>query len=257
MNKIDTHCHLLPDVDDGPSSMAESLELASVLAQLGFTEVIATPHYIDDYSEKYRSHIYQQYKTLQAALEAEGIPLRVHLGGEIMLSFEVEKQASEGTLPVLSSQKHVLLEFPLQQEVLAFAAQVIFHLQIKGYQPIIAHPERVNFIKDDPDCLTRFFHSGVLLQINAGSLLGLYGRRAKKTAEYLLQRQMVHFVATDSHSADFARRLQQLTQLPYPWKQLLSDNPHSLLNNGIIRANKQEKVGLAKFFSFTNSLLGR
>lgn len=259
-HKIDIHCHILPDVDDGPQTMADSLMLASVLVNQGFAEIIATPHYIEDYSAAYRNHIKQQYKALQTALQVQGIPLQLHLGGEVMLTSLVVQQADSGTLPVLANTNHVLLELPLRQEVLAYASQVIFHLQIKGYQPIIAHPERVEFIKQDPRCLLRLLESGVLLQVNMGSLFGLYGKRAKQAAEFLLANQMAHFLATDSHHASQGALGHKLTKLAYPLELLMGENPHNLLNQQRIKqlCKREEKsYSVNKLIRFLKNILGR
>src|SRR5690554_1771319 len=101
MNLIDIHCHILPAVDDGPQNIDQALALAKVLLAAGISHVVATPHYMDDYSPAYLTHIKEQHSWLLQSLQREGLPLSVSLGGEVLLTPKVIELAKANKLPTL------------------------------------------------------------------------------------------------------------------------------------------------------------
>ena len=125
----DIHCHILPGVDDGPSNLEESLTLACSLVKNGFSRVVATPHYIEDYSQDFRRTVEEQFACLSHALREAGIPLTLYLGGELLLTPALSKLAAERTLPTLNGTSYVLLELPMFQPVPLYLRDVLFALQ--------------------------------------------------------------------------------------------------------------------------------
>ncbi|EEG77508.1 tyrosine-protein phosphatase [Dethiobacter alkaliphilus] len=243
MSFIDIHCHLIPEVDDGARDMDHALVLAQSLVATGFSTVIATPHYGEDYSSSYQSHIQKQYNLLVENLKQEGVPLSVFLGGEILLTPQVLEQAQAKKLPTLHDTPYVLLELPFYQPVPTYAGETIFQLQALGYKPILAHPERILALHNNYKQLDEFGQSGVLFQINAGSLAGRYGKAAKHMAAELLKRGSVHFLATDTHNStgpgDFTN-LKQKSELPID--ELVHNNPARLLSGGSVASVQPPKA---------------
>ncbi len=230
---VDIHCHLLPGVDDGPETLEASLELAEELCRVGFTTVIATPHFIEDYSQSYRTHILEQYKLLTETLSKEDIPLKVLLGGEILMTPQIIEQAKQKTLPTLHNTNYVLIEFPFFQPIPSYAKRIFFTLKVNGYQPILAHPERTRVFQEDLSQLADNIKEDVLLQINIGSLLGKYGSEVKRTAEHIIDLQLAHFLASDSHSHRSNPQLSIfLSHQKHLLPLLLHENPHKMLSNG-------------------------
>lgn len=206
----DIHCHILPGVDDGPATMAESLSLAKALLSKGITEVIATPHFVHDYSDTYRNHIQQQREALQNELYKANLPLKIYLGAEILLLPEAVRQAKEKRLPTINSTNYILIELPHTAILPPKLKETIFTLQTSGYRPILAHPERSDPLMSNPEFLSTLIESGVLIQANLGSFCGKYGKSAKKSAQHLISENMVHFFATDSHHDGYITMMDKL-----------------------------------------------
>lgn len=229
-NYVDTHCHILPAVDDGPATTEQSLALAEALVNAGFSQVIATPHFADNLSAEYLALIRMQYAVLTEALREADIPLSVHLGAEILLSPDVLRLAKSETLPTLSNTPYILMELPYYQAVTSYTFDAMFSLQAMGYRPILAHPERVEAIKGSDEIIQRLVRSGIYLQVNLGSLTGCYGQRAKRTAEKIVTGGFCHLLATDSHDPATPSRINPvLKEKSIPLTSLLQQNPRKLL----------------------------
>ena len=237
--RVDLHCHLLPGVDDGPGSLEEALDLARALAGQGFNQAVATPHYIEDYSRDYREQVKDSFSRLKKALEEEGIPLALHLGGELMVLPALMGLARAGELPTLGGTRYVLLELPLHQPPPLYTEEVFFTLRALNYHPILAHPERVEAYRQDMGKLFDLVESGVLLQVNLGSLAGLYGTSVKKLARGIVRKGLASFLATDCHDASLMTLISGELKKPSLPEMLLGENPRRVLKDEGIEESSQ------------------
>lgn len=199
-NFIDIHCHLLPNVDDGPAGMQDAIVMAEAMVAAGYAEVVATPHFNRDFSSDYRRHVERQHQALVAELKRDGIPLSVRLGAEITLAPAALQAARERNLPTLGGTSYILLELPFGPVLPQGLKDSLFTLQAQGYQIILAHPERMEALFTTPGILAELRHKGVLFQVNLRSLSGAYGSKAEKTAKRLLMDNQVHLLASDCHT---------------------------------------------------------
>lgn len=197
---IDIHNHILIAVDDGPKLLDESITIAKIAAEQGITVLFATPH-VASHSELLGSCLFpEKTAELQSALDEKHVNLRLIPGAEVYPSTDLPRWLNEGyPLTLGTESKFILLDSPLTQ-IPNGLDSLIFELQSKGYKPILAHPERVEPIQQDPGLLEEIVRRGLLLQINASSLCGKQGSDAMKTAKILLDHNWVHFVASDAHS---------------------------------------------------------
>lgn len=195
----DLHCHILPGVDDGPESLEEALAMARLAVHGGTQVVVATPHGFELGKLKHKEEVLLQVAQLQRRLEEEEIPLRVVPGVENYLTPDLPQQLADGRAFTLDDTRYCLIEFPLFQRS-PFTEQVLFDLQVRGLTPIIAHPERYLAFQQDQSLLERLVQRGMLAQLTAGSLLGTFGEKVRKTARALLERRLVHVIASDAHS---------------------------------------------------------
>ena len=226
---MDIHCHLLPGVDDGPQNQEEALILARSLADKGFSQVVATPHYIEDYSQDYQQRVAAAHGRLVSAIESAKIPLTVHLGGELLLIPRLADLAARGGLPTLKESPFVLVELPLSQPLPLYAGEVFFALMSRGYAPILAHPERMAAFRNRLDGIHSLTEKGIYIQVNLGSLAGLYGKTIQRNARDILKKGLAHFLATDSHSPRHLDRVKDLLEDP-GLTPLLVDNPGKALS---------------------------
>lgn len=196
---IDIHTHILPGFDDGPGTLEESLEMAASFVAAGFTAVVATPHVIPGVYDNGREAILEGVAALQKELDAEKIPLKVYPGSECHVRPDLPQDLADGKLVTLGdSGRYLLVELPAQ-EFPPYAGEVLFRLLLNGVTPVLAHPERSAFFSGSPRSLAELVGKGVLVQVTAGSLAGLFGPQVQRTARRWLREGLVHFVASDAH----------------------------------------------------------
>jgi len=197
---IDLHAHILPDVDDGPADTEESLAMVRMAARDGIGTICATPHLMERPGRQRIELFETRFSELDEAIRQEELPVRLVLGAEIYFQPDLERFQDYPALTVNGTGRYLLCEFPMQG-IPPGADRVIFQVIMNGIIPILAHPERNLSVLRDETVLEPMLHSGALLQINAGSLEGQFGRRVKKCALSLLKKGTVHFIGSDAHNA--------------------------------------------------------
>lgn len=198
---IDIHSHILPKVDDGSKDLEESIEMAKIYLENGINKVIATPHYIEGWDNTFKEKNLEILEILKKALYQRGLDLDIYLGNEIYTTMDILEHLEEGKASSLNNTRYVLIELPMF-DIPLFIEDLIYELLLKGYVPIIAHPERNAKIIENPNLLYTFIKKGALAQLNLPSLEGKYGDRIKSTGETLIKHNMIHFIGTDAHSKD-------------------------------------------------------
>jgi len=196
---IDLHCHILPELDDGAKHMTESLEMARQAVDEGITTIIATPHHKHEKYDNEAHIVIDCARKLQESLDRENIPLKVVPGQEVRLYGEILEDLESGRVIGLQEGKYVLIEFP-SNHIPRFAEQIIYDLQLKGFTPIIAHPERNGEIMQNSDLLYKLVKRGALAQITAGSLVGKFEKKIQKFSFDLIEARLAHVIASDAHN---------------------------------------------------------
>ena len=198
---IDLHCHILPGVDDGPSSFAEAVAMCRLAAEDGCEAMVATPHQ--------RRGVWwnadrDQLAALADQLQTEvGADFRVYLGGEIHVDSELldevaQLPAAGGVLP-LAGSRYLLIEFD-SSHTPREAIHLVHELAVAGWRPVLAHPEFIPWLAADRDLVARLVQLGAAAQVTAMSVTGEFGRRAQADTWTLLDAGLVHFLASDSHN---------------------------------------------------------
>ena len=195
---IDIHSHILNNVDDGSDSLENTLNILRKAEEAGFSDIILTPHYIENYYENTKDLISEKINELKQSLYREEIIVNLHQGNEIMLTDNTPKILQECDISSLANSRYILFELPFSNKMLNFE-NIIFELKEIGAIPVLAHPERYIYIQENPDELLKMMNLGILVQSNYGSFMGLYGKKAKVTAEILLKNKLIHFLSSDTH----------------------------------------------------------
>ena len=195
---IDVHLHILPGVDDGPATLDDALSLARSLVQEGVQMAVATPHYNDEYPQLPAREIRERVGDLQRELDRHAIPLRLLAGHEALIQPGLVADVQSGRLATLNGSRYLLLEL-WNSSWMPETERVIFDLRVLGIVPVLAHPERYLAIQQDSNRLKALIEQGVLAQLTAGSLVGMQGKTARKCAETLLKRGLIHCIASDAH----------------------------------------------------------
>lgn len=186
-------------MDDGPETMESTLAMARMAAQDGIRVIVATPHLKDVYEGDAYEDAQAKLQELQRLAAEEGLGLRFVMGMESLLEPDLPQRFKEGCAYTLGGSCFVLVELPPLLYP-PYADEILFQLQLAGYTPILAHPERHAPMQRHPELLQRLVERGMMAQITAGSLLGSFGSEAKKAAEHFLRRNLAHIIASDAHS---------------------------------------------------------
>lgn len=230
---IDLHSHILPELDDGSGSLAESLAMARMAVDSGITAMVATPHCAADRREE----VLDSWRLLRQALKENDIPLKLYPGMEIFGTDDTARLLREGKLLTLNGSRYPLVEFDFRGSGES-QTRLLQELCDAGYRPVVAHPERYAYVQRDPRLINRWFRMGCLMQVNRGSLLGRFGRHAQAVGVELVERGFAAAVATDAHS--FRSRTPRLGDVREVLsreistlcaKTLLRDNPAMILKD--------------------------
>ncbi|MDD3304279.1 MAG: hypothetical protein PHP54_05115 [Clostridia bacterium] len=234
---IDMHCHIIPNIDDGSQNITETLEMAKKASCLGYTGIYATPHYIENRHETDKIDIKNSVAVLNKMLKEKNISITIYEGNEIYICNELLEIVRDHKVCTLGKSKYILFELPFSGEVLNLK-EIISELSHVGYIPILAHPERYEFISKDYKRVLPFIQEGALLQINLASITGYYGNKPKKCVEKLLKNNLVHFIGTDAHDSHsiydiHEKALKLITKKTSDKKlhEILIDNPNNVLKD--------------------------
>ncbi|MQL52243.1 phosphotransferase [Desulfofundulus thermobenzoicus] len=198
---IDLHTHILPGMDDGAPEEGEALSMACLAVEDGISHLVATPHVVEGRFCPTRGGILQAVARLNELLVQYDLSLKVLPGAEYRLEPDLPDRLARGELLALNDGgRYLLVELPAAF-VPPYTERVLYELQLRGITPIIAHPERNAAFCRRPALLQALVSRGVLAQVTAGSLTGMFGREAAGKAFYFLERGLAHFVASDAHSS--------------------------------------------------------
>jgi protein-tyrosine phosphatase len=235
---IDLHAHILHGIDDGPETLEEAVEMCRLAAEDGIETIVATPHQRHGFwPNTDREALEALFEELRAA--AGGKP-ELALGAEIRVDSELLREVDilpGGSLLPLAGSKYLLLEFasvPIGPD----PRPLLHELMVAGWRPILAHPERIPWLVDQPTLLGELVERGVLLQLTAGSVIGELGRGPQECSFLLLDEGLAHFVASDAHDAHIRppRLSEAFRAIAERWgegraRQLIDQNPRAVVEN--------------------------
>ena len=198
---IDIHNHILINVDDGPKSREEMLNLLKQAKSEGVTEIIATPHHLSSAYDNDKQQVLSKVEELLSMNEVQEIGIKMYPGQEIRITDQILPGLEEGSILSLNNSKYLLIELP-SGGVPHYTERLFYELLSKGYVPIIAHPERNKGISQDLDKLYQLVKAGALSQLTTSSLLGENGKKIQKLSIQMLENNLTHFIASDAHHSE-------------------------------------------------------
>ena len=198
----DLHTHLLYGVDDGSRSLEETIKILKSAEAQGITDILLTPHYMKETDYICNNTKKKElFENLKEEVRRNNININLYLGNELYLTDDSVDLMLKNEIATLNNSKYLLLEFPLNN-MLQRTRDILYDLIKTGCVPIIAHPERYKIFQRHPEHMEKYISMGVLLQGNYMSLLGKYGKDAKKTLTYFLKQGWITFLASDVHRSD-------------------------------------------------------
>lgn len=189
----DWHCHLLPGVDDGVQTVEETLRILSLYEELGVKEVWLTPHIMEDMPNTTAS-LKARFEKLKAVYRGDIV---LHLSAENMLDNLFEERLEKGDLlPLGKNGKHLLLETSYFNPPMELS-NILLRIKSKGYTPVLAHPERYNYMNEKDYRLLKGLN--VKFQLNLFSWVGSYGTGVRKKSEWLIKNGFYDLAGSDIH----------------------------------------------------------
>jgi len=200
---IDTHCHILPGLDDGAKDEGVALIMARKAIADGVKTIIATPHTRESDFWNERDGILAAAARFRQVLQRESLDLKIVAGSEAHLGPKmIELIEKERLLTYADGRKYLLLECPYRTRPVRLE-ETIFEFKVAGITPVIAHPERIRFFQEDPEKLEEMIRLGCLAQMTSSSLVGRFGKAIAAQSEQWVRRGMVHLLGSDAHDPEY------------------------------------------------------
>lgn len=222
--KVDMHAHLLPGIDDGSTSMENSMELISGLKDLGYQKVMATPHVMYDFYKNPTDKILSGLDEVRNSLAANNIDIEIEASAEYYFDEELKERLSKKDILGFGKENYLLFEFSYFNEHQG-VKEVLTEMFEKGYTPLLAHPERYPYFVEELHKYNELKEMGLKFQLNLLSLTGHYGESAIHGANYLIDNGFIDFIGTDTHRMSHIEGLK---------KALKTERLHDLINSGNI-----------------------
>ncbi len=202
----DMHAHFVPGIDDGAPDAATGADLVEALYRLGVHRFWLTPHIYREYYPNTPETIEPAFRALVSEVRRRNLPVRLYYAAEYFVDEYFEQLLEQKTLLCLPGAR-VLVELPFVSAPHGFD-ELLFRMQVKGYRPVLAHPERYGYWHGDLKRFARLKEKGCALQVNLLSLAGAYGRREQQMGEKLIRAGLVDFLGTDCHHMEHVKLLE-------------------------------------------------
>lgn len=260
---LDTHTHILWNIDDGSKNQGMSVQMLEIAASSGTRGIFATPHVIERANKPSWEEIKEKTQQLRQLCAEAQIDMMLYPGAEVQMNWELLPELGAAGAYCLNGGRYLLVELPAA-EIPAYADEFWYELELKGITPILAHPERYQQLRENPDLLLLWRRRGMLMQCNSGSFTGMFGSSVCENAKVLLANGLVDLLGSDGHcsegrNTDMSRAAAVIRQLAGEevLRQLTETNPQAILKNQEIEL-KQPKVLLEdKPKSFWQKLFGK
>lgn len=230
---IDFHSHILPNIDDGSISIEETVKMLEEAQKVGFTKIISTSHYIEGYYESDEKERLDLLKNLKENFQ----DIELYLGNEIYIAENMIQLVKDKKASTINNSKYILFELPMNTKTM-LTKEMVYRIIENGNIPIIAHPERYGYVQDNPECVEELAEMGAMFQANYGSILGMYGEKAKKTVKKLLKQDLIQFLGSDVHRTNqiyplIPKAIKKMSKIISEEKieELTTINPQKVLNN--------------------------
>lgn len=221
---VDMHSHFIPAIDDGSKTLEDSVQMIGRMSELGYQKVITTPHIMSDFYRNTPEIIMAGLEKVRTACKEQNINIEINAAAEYYLDYDFEQKIE--TEPFLTfGDKYLLFEVSYLNAPDNIDS-VVFQLQMQGYKPVLAHPERYPFWFKKFEKYEQLIEKGALLQMNINSLTGYYSLDTKKIAEQMIEKNMISFLGSDCHHLGHLNLISQARK---------EKSLHKLLDSGTLK----------------------
>ncbi len=206
---VDIHSHLLPGIDDGAKDLENTISLISKMYSYGIKNFITTPHVLGDVYPNSTETIKSKLEEVQKALKEQGLNnVKINAAAEYMMDEQFLERLKQDDILTLKDN-YILVEMSYFNAPYNLY-DILFEIQLKGYKPVLAHPERYAFYHNDFENFYKLKKAGCVFQLNLLSLTEQYGKGVQKTAQKLLKENLYDFVGTDTHHHNHLKLLNKI-----------------------------------------------
>ncbi len=198
----DIHSHYIYSVDDGARDIDQTLTMLKAAQRRNIRHLLATPHITEETDQAVSDRILSHFEIVRQKAKAEGIDIELSLGSEIFFGSHIDKHFAFPWATFNNNGKYFLFELPLF-DLPTGVGDFIFNSKLQGRTPILAHPERYLYLRNNVSILLGWYRQGCLMQMNAGSLTGHFGQKVADFSKKLLSMGLYHFIASDAHDNNF------------------------------------------------------
>ncbi len=246
---IDFHCHILPGIDDGADNTQEAVELCKIAVENKITKAIVTPHLADvNDTDGFIRLRDRRIDELRAELDRRNVELELYPAAEIFVNDDIF-YAPNLDSATINGTNYVLIEFSFRGLNINRLLKYVQEFTSRGYQPIIAHPERYQYMQADYDIVNHLADIGVLFQLNSASLAGFLGPAAQELSYAMAYNGLASFIGTDAHSVAHrpTNLFEQAQRFPYSipqeiYEKLLEKNAQAVLDGKPIERDEMYAI---------------
>ncbi len=195
---IDIHSHMIPGIDDGVETVEDAVEMVRKLQDLGYSRAVTTPHVMWDCYKNTPEIILSGLEDVRKASKEAGLTLQIDAAAEYFIDEHFIELLTTGQQLLTLPGNRLLVELPYSTPLMN-TSETLFSILERGYQPVLAHPERYTYFYSDPSVYKKLADQGCELQVNVLSLTSYYGDNVNKMAEWLLRHDLISFLGTDAH----------------------------------------------------------
>jgi protein-tyrosine phosphatase len=209
----DIHSHLVPGIDDGSPDIETSIEIIKRFISLGYKKIITTPHVLWDIYPNTPEKINNGLKELKAELQRQGIDIELHAAAEYFIDEHFAEQVRKKE-PLLTLKDNLVLVEVSMMTAPFDLKEILFEMQMQNYQPVLAHPERYVYLKNNKEFFDDLKTSGCYFQLNFLSLTSHYGTSVQELAQWLIKKEYYNFAGTDCHHLHHVDLLKKIFSSP-------------------------------------------
>lgn len=195
---MDIHSHMIPGIDDGVETIEEAVMMVQKLQELGYSHAYTTPHVMWDCYRNTNEIILSGLEDVRHACKKAGLTVQLHAAAEYFIDEHFVHTLNTDKDFLTLPGNRILVELPYSTPLMN-ASETLFKIIEKGFQPVLAHPERYTYFYSDPSVYKKLSDQGCELQVNVLSLGGYYGENVHKMATWLLKNDLITFLGTDAH----------------------------------------------------------
>ncbi|MEG1142823.1 MAG: CpsB/CapC family capsule biosynthesis tyrosine phosphatase, partial [Clostridia bacterium] len=234
---VDLHSHIIWDIDDGSKTKEMTLNMLKIAEANGTTKIVASPHFYRGVWDASCADVKESIEKVKVLAKENNINVEIYNGQEVYYSENILEHFNNGFISTINDSKYMLIELPMKEFNIEEVVDNIYELQLKGIIPIMAHPERyIPFIKH-PILINKFIKEGFLFQLNAGSLVGAFGKEVKKLAEILVENKVYSFIGSDGHrdekrDTNLMNGINAVENIQRGYGKAFKENGEAVIENG-------------------------